>query len=274
MLVISSFVLGSSVAGAVDFVLYSQNTLHLGWGSKTTTKCTAFAGALTDVDIAVFQEVMVTASPCPGTAPLPGAFTWNASGPYGRGSYREYYLFLYRNTVRAGGPTIAYTSTNAIATHTGNFMRPPIALLFNVRNVTPNGSPIIKQVWIGNYHAIWGKSIRDRRTEVGNVAPFFTLLRNTCAPLPCNVIIGGDWNLPLTDTGFTALRNAGAAGEPNTATSLTSAGALSQPYDHFLYSRGSTLVASTYPGPTGMPLLTWRTTVSDHLGIMADVTLP
>ncbi|MGS0741511.1 hypothetical protein ACVBEF_06725 [Glaciimonas sp. GG7] len=232
------------------------------------------------VDITVLQEVMkevmvADSSGAPPCSVLPGSVGWVSMGPYGKNAYKEYYLTLYRTTPRVGGPTVAYANHAMQATPPDDYMRPPVALLFNI---TPDGSSIVKQVLIGNFHAVWGKTVSGRRAEVENVARFYTNLKtatfgNTPPPdAGHNIIIGGDWNMSASDPGFDHLKVAGAVIEPNLLSSLTRAGALSQPYDHFVHTPSVTLAnAQVYPATEWVA---WRNHVSDHLGITAEVTLP
>ena len=265
---------------AIDFIIYSQNLLRFGHGDKTANKCKELNIQMAVVDITFLQEVMteVMDADSTGVPPcsiLPGSVGWVSMGPYGKSTYKEYYLTLYRTTPRNGGPTVAYANDAMQATPASDYMRPPVALLFNI---TPSGSSIAKQVLIGNFHAVWGNTVAGRRAEVENVAKFYSSLKTATfgnTPPPDkghNIIIGGDWNMSATDAGFDSLRAAGAVIEPNELSSLNRAGALSQPYDHFVHTPSMTLSnAQVYPA-TGW--VAWRNNVSDHLGITAEVSLP
>jgi hypothetical protein len=260
-------------ASAYDFIIYTQNLLRFGHGSKNANKCTYIDTQMGNVDVAIFQEVMVN-SPTPTCTAVPGTVGWQTLGPFGNGSYKEYYMLMYRSTARTGGPTIAYSGNYANAT--ASYMRPPVAWLLTV---TPNGSSTPKSVLVGDFHTVWGKTVGGRRTEVTNAAGFYTGLKTqvfgTTAPPSggYSVIIGGDWNLPTTDSGFGALGTAGAVTEPNLASSLTRAGAQSQPYDHFSHTPTMTLGNMTLYPPSAS-WVWWRQNVSDHLGVTAEVTLP
>jgi endonuclease/exonuclease/phosphatase family metal-dependent hydrolase len=266
--------LSAAQACAQDFKIYSQNLLRFGHGRRTDTQCTEVGAHIPTVDIILIQELMVATTPCSSPATIPGTYVWRAEGPYGRGSYREYYGFLYSSTARTNGPTIALGPVKASAV--GNYIRPPQGLLFQV---TPHGSTAAKFVWVADAHLLWGgSSPGPRRTEAGLVAAFFTYmetLQNSTTGLAYsdNVIIAGDWNLPATDQGFGNLTTAGAAIQPNVKTSLNRAGDLSQPYDHFVTSGTVTLTnITTFQGASTRQ--DWRDDVSDHLGIEADVSLP
>ena len=269
---LAALVLTAAPARAQDFKIYSQNLLRFGHGSRTATQCSEVGAHIPTVDIILIQELMKSATPCTSSV-LPGTYVWRPVGPYGRGSYLEYYGFLYSSTPRTGGPTVALGAVTAGAV--GNYIRPPQGLLFDI---TPNGSTTVKHVWVANAHLLWGgSSPGPRRAEAALVAGFFTYMEtlqdSNGLVYSANVIIGGDWNLPATDQGFGNLTTAGATIQPNVPTSLNRTGATSQPYDHFVTSGTVTLTnIATFAGSGTM--LQWRQDVSDHLGIQADVSLP
>jgi endonuclease/exonuclease/phosphatase family metal-dependent hydrolase len=258
-------------AGAVDFIIYSQNLLRFGHGSRTGTQCTELATQMAQADIILIQEWMLATTPCTGNnTALPGTYTWRVEGPYGKSTYKEYYTFLYTTTARSGGPTVRLLSPAAQESQV-TYMRPPYAHLFEI---TPNATTTKKTVWVVNFHAVWGKAVKQRRDEATNITTFYTYLRKVQATTGTlnNVIIGGDWNLATTDTGFDALKLANASVIQTDLTSLNRTGGLSQSYDHFVIS--PTVVTSGLTTIGGGAAATWRTTVSDHLGIRAEVTLP
>jgi hypothetical protein len=276
--------LGIAPAWGADFVLYSQNLLRFGQGSKTATKCSAMATEAAIADIIVIQELMTSAYPCT----VPAGFTYEKFGPLGTTSYKEYYGFLWRSTGSVGHPTIAYTSNYRQASQS-DYMRPPAAMLFQV---TTSGSPTkVFNVWIGDMHSIFGKTITGRRDEATEAGNFFQSLRNAIisgVTTPTGgwpSIIAGDWNLPIrnsagtVDSGFDWLAGQNASGDPaSTATSLTRAGAASSPYDHIIYntvtaSHGITLSNVQLNPLSNLNWPTWRQNVSDHVGVQAEVTV-
>jgi len=273
---VAALIVSAAPVHAEDFILYSQNILRFGHGSRTATQCTAIGNYLPNIDIMLIQELMVSTTPCTASV-LPGTYAWKALGPYGKGSYYEYYGFLYSSTARKNGPTIALGGQTANAIP-GLYMRPPQGVLFKV---TPNGSTTAKYVWIANFHLVWGSGgVGPRRAEATASAGFFSYMAtlqdpSTSKPYSANVIIAGDWNLPTTDTGFTAYATSNPVGsvQQTAQTSLNRTGGLSQSYDHFVTSPTVTLSSVSTVGFTGNTPL-WRQTVSDHLGIQAGVTLP
>lgn len=273
--------LGIAPARAADFVLYSQNLLRFGQGSRTATKCTAMTNAALGADIIIIQELMTAAYPC-GTAPT--NFTFQSFGPLGTTSYKEYYGFLWRSTGSIGHPTVAYTSNYRQALQS-DYMRPPAAMLFQV--TTSSVPAKVVYVWIANIHSVYGKTITPRRDEATEAGNFFQLLRTAVisGQTNWNTIIAGDWNLPVRnsagtlDSGFDWLTARQASGEPaSTATSLTRAGGASSPYDHIIYNvvtsgHGITLSNVQLNPLSNLNWPNWRRDVSDHLGVQAEVTI-
>jgi len=269
---------------AADFVLHTQNMLRFGHGKKTAAQCQAIVDISKNVDIIVLQEVMLPTYPC--GAP-PGGFAWAGMfGPFGKSSYKEYYGFLYRSSANPQTQVqVSFSGITDVASQ-ATFSRPPQALLFRI---TVPQRPAY-YIWIASFHAIFGKTIQGRRDEARAVEAFFTRLAVTSRTLighPLNpptwgfpVIVAGDWNLPTTDGAFSWANggnSAPAVAVPNDATSLTRAGAPSSAYDHFAHTKmasnnhGITLTTNYYPASN--QLVFWRATVSDHMGVQAQVTV-
>ena len=267
ILVLLACVLDIAPAWAFDFVLYSQNTLRFGHGSRLAEQCQAITNETATADIIVIQELMTSGYPCltllGGAVPTDITFQPLGLGvpealrALGTTSYKEYYGFLYRSTTtpQSTHPSVQYLGRcqqggNGACTNpfTGNYavyVRPPTALFFQV--TTSTGRMI--HVWIGNMHSIYGKTVQGRRDEATEAKNFFQRLRAatvtgaTTPPGGWPTIIAGDWNLPITSSsgtvnaGFTWLSGQNAAGLPtNIATSLTRAGEESSPYDHVIYN--------------------------------------
>lgn len=271
----------SALASSADFIIYTQNLLRFGHGgaAKTQAKCDAVDRVSQRVDVIVIQEVMQQAYPC---ASVPTGFTWESYGPLGASSYKEYYGFLWRHAARSGGPTITHGGYYMSA-EPAYFARPPHAILLNIN---PNGSTTTYYIWIGNIHSVFGSRVAERRAEATAAATFFSALKGAGTAdisVPVGgfpVIIAGDWNLAVRNKsgklnpGFEALAAAGANIEPNIRTSLTSTGAPSSAYDHFAFTAAKiTLSNITLYPDNSSDWPSWRGTVSDHLGVIAEVTV-
>ena len=275
-----------AAAHAQSFTILTQNVLRFGHGSRLQTQCDAIDAATTtaNVDIIVLQEVMASGYPCLTAnnnkgvnGAIPTNFAYVTSGAKGRTSYIEYYGILYRTNQRNNQQITLLGQDDALST-TATFMRPPYAAHFRV---TDNSTTTAKScdVWIVDIHSIFGKTLLGRQQEAAAMESIFTALM---ALNTGSVIVAGDWNLPADDDdGFDWVGTNNAAIQPNVQTSLTAAGLPSSKYDHAINTSNSTTPPSVTISQTGgswtyMGGLTgqqWRDNVSDHMGVIANVSL-
>ncbi len=137
-----------------------------------------------------------------------------------------------------------------------------------------------------NIHSTFGSTVAERQAEATAAATFFTSLKSAGAggiSVPAGgfpVVIAGDWNLPARykngtlNAGFQALVSAGAGIEPNVLTSLNSTGGASSAYDHFVFTVANLQLSNIELNPANPgEWQAWRGSVSDHLGVIVDVTL-
>jgi endonuclease/exonuclease/phosphatase family metal-dependent hydrolase len=256
------------------FMLLTQNMLRFGHGARLLNQCNAITAAADTADIIVLQEVMTPAYPCIGgnnnkqvNVPIPLGFQYFTSSAKGR-SYKEYYGILFRSNV------INWLSQNDNLGANLPFMRPPYGVQFRVRNQPSKASC---NVWIVDFHAVFGKRRSERQAEARVMENVYRTLRGGANNNL--VILAGDWNLEARDTtGFAWVARNGARITPDTLTSLTTAGVPSSAYDHVIYSFNATTPrrvelanVRTYTG--NYTKLNWRKAVSDHMGVMAEVTL-
>ncbi|HET9638390.1 MAG TPA: hypothetical protein VFP12_04210 [Allosphingosinicella sp.] len=264
-------------AVTVTFTVQTQNVLRFGHGRRLATQCTAIDTLAPQVDFIVMQEVMAAGYPCEAAynnkgvnGARPVNFSYRPSGYKGQSSYVEYYGILYR-TAAAGGRTVtvAYLDQNDNLGTYANFARPPYGARFRVTDTATNQAC---NVWIVDFHAVFGKTIAGRRAEAEAMETVYNNLRglNNGA-----VLIVGDWNLDAVDDAFDWVDSVAnqASIDPNVQTSLTRAGLPSSEYDHAVSQKGppmSVAQITTYPAS---PYVTWRNDVSDHLGVRLNVTV-
>lgn len=246
---------------AAQFSLASQNCLHLGQGGAAyqQNKETILRGVFGAHDVVILQEVMSQANVGNVT---PGSHYFLATAVQGPSTYKEAYAFLVRTGLSVAGNT-------TVITNVAGYSRPPAGILLGAGGAW---------TWVIDYHAVYGNSIRVRRSEVGRTQAvyqgFQTLLVNG-QPFP-RAVMGGDWNLGAQDQVFQQFAIGGwpISVLPAARTSLKRNGGLSQPYDHFLWDTTVVNVGATQviavPNPPGSTL-GWRQQVSDHLGISAMV---
>lgn len=265
-------------ANAADLTVGALNALHLGWGTATTTKnkCDQIKALMGTVDILLLQETMQTSVPCTG---LGTGIKQDCSAMKGASSYKEAYCFVYKSSKIT---VIAYI--NAPST---SFSRPPYAILTQIKVA----GKADKYAWFANIHSVFGKTVKPRQDEATAAGAFFKSLTTTTygtikiPPSGFPVVIGGDWNLAVTNkknayqNGFkwadptTNPTTAPSACPTNTPTSLTAKGAPSSPYDHFVIT-GVSLTGdpSCYFTTNSLSGLGWRQNVSDHKAIYWGVT--
>jgi hypothetical protein len=281
LLLIGCWLLSPVAAHAQQFSLFSQNTLHFGWGANPyyTNKNAYMSGHVVNVavpnwDVAILQEVM-QANPMPALYPNPGNYFYLETNAQGQTTYKERYAFLVRTPVGGGccvvTPSQAGNNITVYANPGLHFSRPPAGIV-----VSGNG---VGQTWIMDYHAIFG-GVAARRTEVSRVGAAIQALQATPMGVPGNLVarfvIGGDWNFPVTDAAFTNIGvtlGVPISVLPNALTSLKRNGGLSQSYDHFLWDPASVncINANVVPPPNGQTQAWFRTNFSDHLGVRIDV---
>lgn len=250
LLVLALFTM-SEAARAFD--LASLNCLHLGWGKQDyqTDKNKMLKGFFekSNAPVIVLQEVMAQAN-IGDVAPGTHVFTFTPlQGP---GTYKEAYAFLYKSGMNVSSVTI---------TTVPGFSRPPAGVA-----ISEGGTC----TWVVNYHAIFGRSITQRREEaklIPRVINEFAQKNSRCQ----RVVIAGDWNLPVNEVATASRTNVNDI-QPNTRTSLKKNGELSQSYDHFLAANGVTLNNVEVVGQQNQQeRQQWRKSVSDHLPIKCTV---
>jgi endonuclease/exonuclease/phosphatase family metal-dependent hydrolase len=273
-----------AAAQAQSFTILSQNMLRFGHGSRLLNQCNAITTASATVDVIVLQEVMRSGYPCLAannnkgvSVPVPPNFAYITSAAKGRTSYVEYYGILYRTNQRNNQQITLLGQDDALST-TATFMRPPFAARFQVTDNSTT-TPKSCNVWIADIHSIFGNTLAGRQAEA---AAMRNVYANLMARNNGSVIVAGDWNLPADDaTGFSWVGTSNAAIQPNVLTSLTNAGLPSSAYDHAINTSNATTPPSvtitqigtswTYTG--GRTGADWRANVSDHMGVIANVSL-
>ena len=299
--VAGGLLLAATAQGVDTFKLCSQNTLHLGYSSSNQTKINSLQAEFATCDVTLLQETMRRALDPPPTSVTPAVlpngalravrpanvtipppppppivpptvYTWNIpfSDIIGKTSYKESYATIVLSKFPIfSDPTSGQVIFFPSATVAANFSRPPGAILIQT------GSTADKWTWLVNYHAIFGKSQRDREDEIKKMNDVATELANmtigTTGLKSTRIIIVGDWNLDATNAAYNNLKTGTYLFQvqPNVDTSLTTTGTPSEPYDHFAWSNSVTVTNPAVITPGNM--VTWRNTVSDHMGISCTV---
>lgn len=284
-------------AASADFLVVSQNALHLGQGSRGKPTYVADKNAFvrslghwqgsTLPQVTFLQEVMPQANEADVT---PAGGTARFSDLKGNTTYVEKYGALFVGDAGGQVTILCHADTAALISPGVTVQRPPEATLISDAS---GGSA--KLVWFLDYHATFGTggpaARRGEIAEIGNIVKKLT----AAVPAGCTktaeaAIVVGDWNMDASDRSITALAaNAGFAKPaftPNVKTSLNATGAVTSPYDHFVWDDAKVQVtlAALPPQPacgTKIAVVagvlkpdsypSFRRNCSDHVGIAAVV---
>lgn len=183
-------------AAAADLRIGSWNVRHLGWTGETKSY-EALAEVISYFDLVGLQEVMSEQ----GAETLRRAVEkrtgerWGVSSSHlvGRGSYREMYSFLWRQSaVRYVDGAVVYIDSRDV------FAREPYAARFEAAD----GS--IRFV-MASVHVIYGDDESRRRAEAQALKDYWEWLAGAF-PEDSLFILGGDFNLPPTDKAWSSLK--------------------------------------------------------------------
>lgn len=258
-------------ARAGTFEVYSQNTLHMGWGADTyqTPKNAYIKDTMigTTYDVVLLQEVMpkLGGLNTVWTSPPVGAYQIYQSDAAGKSTYKETYGTLVKNSLGSGVVLPVSGAQYTCYTAGTGFSRPPCAVLVKIGTVG---------TWFLDYHAVFG-NVNDRKKEVGNMSGVVSHVGGLTVggAQYSRVVVGGDWNFPKAELA-NILTLAGTTLEPDTETSLNPKGDLSSRYDHFWCSSGVTCknaAAITSPPLPFDTLPKYRAGVSDHVAVKISV---
>jgi hypothetical protein len=251
---------------AAELKVSSQNCLHLSDSAKGATKRATIKTQDGNYGVNLLQEVMKSADLSTVTpTPTVGSYKVQASPLKGKSSYKEKYAVIYDSSYTA---VTADTMENYPGAST--FARPPAGSMLKVGT---------NYVWFVDFHAVWGKSVTERRNEATAMATVYNYYAGLTVGInkTDRIVMAGDWNLGTGDAGFNALKKINTGNmlvEPSVKTSLTKAGQPSESYDHFVANKGVLTIGSCLltPLPTGKNDKWWRDNVSDHRGVACTIT--
>lgn len=259
------FLRSSSSASGV-FRIGTMNTLHLGWGKKNFH---LLASALTNLSLIGLVEVMkesgisnlaVELSKQTGTS-------WSyAISPKktGRGRYKEYCGFVWKNS------QVVYLESQGFypEREDSDFSREPYAADFRIGNF---------DFTFVLLHVVFGSSKHERESEVRLLPEVYRYYQQKNGSEQ-DVVIGGDFNLPVKNKAFRGLLfycdSARDVLPLGTKTTIGKHGFVSA-YDHLFLTR----FTREFDGKSGVINFTrgryaWmRKRVSDHLPIYFEVRM-
>lgn len=214
----------------------SFNIQHLGYNNDKNFD--AVARIIATMDIVAVQEMMNQS----GAYDLHSALQrktgveWGIlySDALGRSTYREHYLFLYReDRVRYQGQAVVYIDDRDV------FARPPFSASF----VGRAGEPFV----LSNVHITSGQRIADRTVETDALASYWTWLEEVYTDVdPGRIAILGDFNLPPHHSGFEALRQHATPLPINRDTTLSTIDGYANPFDHIFVPHGEQFGVAGY----------------------------
>lgn len=239
-------------AATADFV--TLNALHYGWSTtqvKEQTIKSVWAN-IQNLQGIFLQEVMPGAN-LSAIMPHPNFFICESPAPLGYGTYKEKYAILVNPALTAAiSSCLPYPDPTY-----SDFSRPPLGA-----GITTSAGG--KDLWIIDYHAVFGKSITARKKEISQVKAAVLWFQQQKSAA---VIVAGDWNL----RGNVPPMDAWTV-EPRTLlTSLNQSGNWSQAYDHFVLFGNASFPNNPCNYYLPGTQQSWRKDVSDHVPVHCKI---
>jgi|TARA_B100000929_G_scaffold288041_1_gene275756 endonuclease/exonuclease/phosphatase family metal-dependent hydrolase len=236
----------------------SFNALQLGWDNgKNLEKLAHIAHHL---DLIAWQEVMTEEAVEALVHELETAsgerWGYMVSHAIGRGSYRERYLFTWRESrVEYSGGAVVYIDDR------DRFAREPFLAKFRSRLTG-------QELALANIHVLYGNSIRDRLPEIEALVGIWDWMADIYPGVPR--IIAGDFNLAPGHAAWDSLRQQGAvpAITEGATTLSTTRQQFVNLYDNLWKEDGAFVVSDRgiidFPALLGIDFQRARDVVSDH----------
>lgn len=273
-LTLSFSLLACDIAAAAETVIGSWNILRFGHGDKKNMEAVTTVAAR--FDLLAIQELMrpEVLSDLEKALETFTRESWSsmASDSIGRGSYKESYGFIWRDSaVHWIDGAVVYTDSSDV------FEREP----FSARFESHDGFRFV----LGTAHLIYGKTVKGREQEAQALAEYRDWLVSISEGSP--VFISGDFNLPPTNAAWNYLGQNAHPLITEGATTLSSHnGRFANLYDNIWAPSGIPLpIFDTgildFPRLLGIDHVTACETISDHAPVYmvldsdaATVTMP
>lgn len=243
---------------AADIVLGSWNIQNLGWNNdKRFDKVAHVAGHF---DFLAIQELMneQALEQLEREVEAASGESWSsmASHALGRGSYREHYAFLWRDSAveYLDGAVVYIDDRDA-------FAREPYSARF--RSLRSG-----QEFAVGNIHVLYGNSVGDRLPEIQALADYWEWLGEVYEGTPR--LLMGDFNLAPHHAGWEPLRAMGAIPAiTQGATTLSPVdGRFANLYDNIWKIEGKLEIGQrgilAFPQVFGIDHVRARDVISDH----------
>lgn len=261
--------LAAGPAAAADGLrIASWNVKHLGWADDKKDYA-ALATVLENFDLVGLQEVMDLQA-VDRLVHMLETRTHEAWGTIrsheiGRGSYKEAYVFLWRES------RVNYLDGAVVYLDPGDrFAREPLSARFQ----TEAGD---LTVVLANVHVLYGDSRKDREAEARALADYWAWLEEVYPDTP-NKLLMGDFNLDPRDNDFQPLARFATPLFVDVNTTLGDRdGRYVSPYDNIWMDRDATMTVLggdrlDYPDLLDITHEVARDTVSDHAPVWAEMT--
>lgn len=192
VLVLTWFLLLAMGSAHAGISVASWNIRHLGWGEKKDEA--AVAAVLSRFDLIAIQEVMkpqaIEALERRLESVTNEAWGSLASDTIGRGSYKEAYGFLWRESdVAFEGGAVVYLDPGDI------FAREPFSAIFADRD---DGQRFV----LASVHILYGDSKADRTPEIRALSDYWDWLEES---FDAPVVLAGDFNMAPSEPAWREL---------------------------------------------------------------------
>ena len=258
VLLVGALLVSAAGSAAADVVLGSWNIARLGHGELK--RFDKLAHVISHKDFVAIQEVMDEGAIDRLEHKLEAVTgeSWSSMTSHliGRGSYREAYSFVYRDSaVEYVDGAVVFFDTQDV------FAREPYSARFRSKRTG-------REWAAANIHVVYGNRVADRVAEVEALEDYWQWLQEVYPDTP--IVLMGDFNLDARHAGWDGLRQLGAKAlvDDGATTLSTTDGRYANAYDQIWIEQGSLPVAGSgvirFPALFDIDHETARRTVSDH----------
>lgn len=254
-----------------DVRFASWNIKHFGWNNGKEVE--VLASIISGFDLIAIQELMdddELSGLEKHLESLTGeSWTYMASHAIGRGSYREHYGFIWRNSeVSYLDGAVVYLDNRDI------FAREPYSARFLDRDTN-------KSLAVSTVHILYGDSVSDRTPEIKALASYWEWLQDIYPEDKNRIILAGDFNLAPDHEAWSYLKRYAKPLITKGATTLSKAdGKYTSLYDNIWVSNSSDFdiqISGVFKFTQYMDMITgrfWsneeaRKSISDHAPVYA-----
>lgn len=260
--------LASSCHAVAALSVATWNIQRLGHNNQKSFPM--LAKVISHTDFLAIQEVMTSqaVSKLEGEVEKATGESWSSmeSDAIGRGSYKERYAFLWRDSkVAYEDGAVSYIDRRDV------FEREPFSARF--REIETN-----QAFAVGTVHILYGDGIEDRAPEIKALADYWEWMLSVYDNTP-NLFLMGDFNLPPSDPNWAPLlRQAWPLVTAGGSTLSSRDGRFANLYDNIFVGAGNAptveqVFVLNYPKLLGWNHTKSRKHISDHAPVFMKVSL-